>query len=291
MDHLVWQQKLSNILKEFNTLIGTIHRYNPADQHLYLVAHSGLPPDVLAADKYVPVGKGIGGTAAQSKKPVVLSNAQLNIDGVVFPKVKNMGTKGAICVPILEGNELVGTLGIGFLQEYEFTQNSIEHIINIGHDLLAELKQFPFFNPNSLTNKKSWKEILDEVIKKFEAPFGMVHRLDATNGELYLIASNGIPDEVLIIDKSIPLGKGPIGMTALEKKPVINNNFQKDQVGKTKPGVQATHVQGGLCVPIFDEDEVVGTLGVGFLNERDFSHKEVDDLIETLKLYAKQLRS
>lgn len=135
---------------------------------------------------------------------------------------------------------------------------------------------------------KTWNEILNEVLKKFDAPFGMVHQLDISKGELHLIASKGIPDKVLEIDKCIPLGKGPIGMTALNKKPVINNNFQKDQKSRAKPGVQATKVQGGLCVPIFDKDEVVGTLGLGYLNERDFTQLEVNELIEMLKPYASQ---
>ncbi len=123
-------------------------------------------------------------------------------------------------------------------------------------------------------------EVLSLVQRRFGADMGMIHRLNAADGHLELVAtSDGIPEPVLAASRRIPLGKGIAGATAESRKPVSICNLQTDASGVARPGAKATGAQGALCVPIFRADQVVGTLGVGVRGERVFSEAETDELL------------
>jgi putative methionine-R-sulfoxide reductase with GAF domain len=69
----------------------------------------------------IPMGKGIAGAAAERMEPVSMCNLQTDTTGVARPKAKKTNVGGNIAVPIDMGGLLMGTLGIGKLEPYEFT--------------------------------------------------------------------------------------------------------------------------------------------------------------------------
>ena len=117
------------------------------------------------------------------------------------------------------------------------------------------------------------------VIRHFGADMGMIHRLNPADRHLELVAtSDGVPEPVLTAARRIPLGKGIAGETALTGKPVSMCNLQTDTSGVARPGARATGAQGTLCVPVFQGDQVVGTLGIGVRGERVFTEAETAEL-------------
>lgn len=117
------------------------------------------------------------------------------------------------------------------------------------------------------------------VLQELGAVMGTLHRL-GDDGHLHLVAASpGIPPPVLEASRRIPLGKGIAGEAAATGKPVTLCNLQTDASGVARPGAQATGLGGSLCVPTFDADRVVGTLGIGWMGERAISEDETAVLL------------
>ena len=128
----VLAETLREVLKQFRSETGTIHRLDAEKQLLHLVAQTGLPPQMLEVVKTVPVGKGIAGQVVARGEPVTLCNLQTDTSGVARPGARSTGVGGALCVPLRHDNKIVGTLGIGTRREYEYTPDETRLLEEIG---------------------------------------------------------------------------------------------------------------------------------------------------------------
>ena len=122
---------LRTVLKHFNSETGTIHKLDDATQLLHLTAQAGLPPQILDIVKTIPVGKGIAGETAAKRIPVTICNLQTDQSGVAKPGAKQTGVGGALCVPIVSGDTLLGTFGIGTIREHEYSAAEINSLMDI----------------------------------------------------------------------------------------------------------------------------------------------------------------
>ncbi len=134
-----FEKVLRDTLSKFNSETGTIHRLDAQTQLLHLVAQIGLPPQLLEVVKTIPVGKGIAGETAQKNRPVTICNLQTDTSGVARPGVKQTGVGGAVCVPIRNGDKIVGTFGIGTVREYEFSAAEINSLQDIANSIAGSL--------------------------------------------------------------------------------------------------------------------------------------------------------
>jgi GAF domain-containing protein len=116
---------LRNTLAKLNSETGTIHKLHEPTQLLRMVAQVGLPPQLLNVVSIIPVGKGIAGECAQKNRPVTLCNLQTDNSGVAKPGAKQTGVGGAVCVPIRNGDKVIGTFGIGTAREHEYSAAEI----------------------------------------------------------------------------------------------------------------------------------------------------------------------
>lgn len=132
------EEKLQTILEEFGCVTGTIHRAEAG--FLHLVASIGVPEILLEKVAAIPFGKGIAGVAAQTKAPVELCNLQQNLGGVAKEDARKTGVSGSLAVPILSAsNEVLGTLGIGKYEAYEFSEAEKKRLSEIGQNLISLL--------------------------------------------------------------------------------------------------------------------------------------------------------
>ena len=125
-----WTAVLARTLANFGCVTGTIHRTDPATGLLTLIAHQGIPPQVLPMllpkIDNIPFGKGIAGCAAQRKEAVQLCNLQEDLGGVAKPDARKTNVQGALAVPIVGADgKVIGVLGIGKMQPYDFTDGEI----------------------------------------------------------------------------------------------------------------------------------------------------------------------
>lgn len=134
-----WADFLSQTISEFGCTTGTLHRLDPADQHLKLVAHQGIPEALMPIIQSIPIGKGIAGSAAQRREPVEMCNLQTDTSGVAKPGAKQTQVQGTLAVPVLDGLRLCGTLGIGKLEPYEFSAEEKSRLISIAQGVAERL--------------------------------------------------------------------------------------------------------------------------------------------------------
>jgi L-methionine (R)-S-oxide reductase len=132
---MVMGKFLREVLQQFHSETGTIHRLHEPTQLLRLVAQVGLPPQLLDLVTIIPVGKGIAGQVVAQNRPVAICNLQTDAGGVAKPGAKQTGVGGALCVPVRDGDKIVGTLGIGTGREYEYTPDETRALEAIGRML------------------------------------------------------------------------------------------------------------------------------------------------------------
>lgn len=88
----------------------------------------------------IPMGKGIAGVAAERKEPVEMCNLQTDASGVAKPGAKQTQVQGTLAVPVLDGERLCGTLGIGKLMPYDFTAEEKTRLLEIASSIASRLR-------------------------------------------------------------------------------------------------------------------------------------------------------
>ena len=127
---------------------------------------------------------------------------------------------------------------------------------------------------------------LEQILAAFAAQSGTIHFLGSDN-VLHLAVSYGIPEVVLEKVRMVPVGKGMAGLAVERRVPVNTCNLQTDTTGDVRPGARASGLRGAVAVPIFNKaNQVVGALGIGVAEERNFSDDELRQLMESARAVA-----
>ena len=136
---VVLEQVLLEVLKQFHSETGTVHWLDAEKQLLHLAAQVGLPPQMLEIVKTIPVGKGIAGQVIAQGRPVTMCNLQTDTSGTARPGAKQTGVGGALCVPLRNGDTIVGTIGIGTTRPYEYTPDETRRLEEVRRIIGAHL--------------------------------------------------------------------------------------------------------------------------------------------------------
>lgn len=132
----------------------------------------------------------------------------------------------------------------------------------------------------------SHDEALALIVDHFRADSGTIHFLGA-GGLLHLAAASaGMPEAVMSVIRTIPVGKGMAGLAVERREPVNSCNIQTDATGDVRPGARATTMAGAIVVPIFKEDAVIGALGIANRTERAFTSDEITALMDAARALA-----
>jgi len=116
--------------------------------------------------------------------------------------------------------------------------------------------------------------VLDAALTYFGCQAGTVHLL--RDGVLKLAASKNIPEQVVKIVETVPIGKGIAGLAAQRLEPVTICNLQTDTSGQAKPGAKATGMEGTVAVPMLVNGELRGVFGIGKVQAYDWPKAETD---------------
>jgi putative methionine-R-sulfoxide reductase with GAF domain len=139
-----WNAVLARTLDNFECVTGTIHRTDLQTGLLTLIAHAGIPPQVqamlLPKIDNIPFGKGIAGCAASRKEAVQLCNLQEDLGGIAKPDARKTNVQGALAVPVLgTDGKVIGVLGIGKMQPYDFTAEEITDLNAVAALISAQI--------------------------------------------------------------------------------------------------------------------------------------------------------
>jgi signal transduction protein with GAF and PtsI domain len=132
-----------------------------------------------------------------------------------------------------------------------------------------------------MSDNPCWESLLGAILAEFGCQTGTIHRSD--DGKiLSLVCQIGVPVNLVEKISSIPFGKGIAGAAAESRQPVELCNLQQDLGGVAKPDARKTGVSGSLAVPVFSEEneQVIGTLGIGKFAPHEFSDDEKQRLAQ-----------
>jgi signal transduction protein with GAF and PtsI domain len=136
-----WQMVLSVILDNFDCTTGTIHLLKPNSTQLRLEAHQGIPDFLIPKLSEIPIGKGMAGIAAERRQPVEMCNLQTDASGIARPAAKETKVEGSIAVPMMLEGILYGTLGVAKSVPYNFSQQEVGDLLNIGVEISRLISQ------------------------------------------------------------------------------------------------------------------------------------------------------
>lgn len=134
-----WQKVLSEIISGFDCTTGTIHLLDTTTGLLQLQVHQGIPEFLIPKLTEIPIGKGMAGIAAERREPVEMCNLQTDTSGVARPAAKETKVEGALAVPMLLRGTLFGTLGIAKPVPYDFTEEEVRDLLQIGEVISQKL--------------------------------------------------------------------------------------------------------------------------------------------------------
>jgi len=114
---------LGQVLARFGCVTGTLHRAD--GEWLDLVVAIGVPDALMPMIGRIPFGKGIAGAAASTREPVELCNLQEDLGGVAKEGARQTKVAGSLAVPVFSANgeTVIGTLGIGKREPYDFSDS------------------------------------------------------------------------------------------------------------------------------------------------------------------------
>lgn len=136
-----WQAVLDACIAALSGTTGTLHRLDPADGMLKLLAHRGIPPQLMPVVQVIPVGKGIAGAAAERREPVELCNLQKDLGGVAKEGARQTNVQGSLAVPCLRDGEVRGTLGVGLMVPHDFSEDEKSRLMALGEEIAGHLSK------------------------------------------------------------------------------------------------------------------------------------------------------
>ena len=118
---------------------------------------------------------------------------------------------------------------------------------------------------------------LEGFLAQHGATSGTIHLFQ--DGGLRLAAAVNIPPPVQQVVAWVPRGKGMAGLALERREPILTCNLKEDQTGNVKPGAKAVDARAAVAIPVDDAAGAVrAVVGIAFLEERDFSPADLEQL-------------
>ncbi len=134
-----WNAFLDATLTTFDCTTGTLHFWDSSQNVMTIQAQRGIPDFLLPKMSLIPIGKGMAGIAAERREPVQVCNLQTDASGVARPSAKDTQVEGSLAAPLIRGGRLYGTIGIAKPVPYEFTQEEIDALMQLGEAICEKV--------------------------------------------------------------------------------------------------------------------------------------------------------
>lgn len=129
--------------------------------------------------------------------------------------------------------------------------------------------------------------VLAAALKHYGCQAGTVHVL--REGMLKLAAEINIPDQLLPLIDTVPIGKGIAGLAAERREPVSLCNLQTDTSGQALPNAKQTGMEGTVAVPMLVDGDLRGVFGIAKVTAYDWSDAEKAEILEIAAELGKRI--
>ncbi|PZO21683.1 MAG: hypothetical protein DCF25_04915 [Leptolyngbya foveolarum] len=130
---------LANLFAQVSTYLGLEVYFNylfdEDQQCLRLHAHGGISDEISESANVLGLGQGVCGCALQQRHPIVVEAALDSDDPLALP-LKSVGIRAYASHPLIVGDHVLGTLGLGTRQRDRFTPDEL-HIMQVIADQVA----------------------------------------------------------------------------------------------------------------------------------------------------------
>ncbi len=274
---------------------GELAIYDEESQELEVVSSRNLGFNSVGTR--LKHGEGVMGKVAESRKAIIIRDYQ-HWEGR-SEKYQDTTVRGVMAVPLMTGNQLVGTLvSIHLDQDRTFQEDDLR-LLNMFAPLAATaIENARLFEAerkradeqkalldtmSDLSSKLELRLLLDSVVERASS------LLEVTGGELAIYHEDRKELEVVSshnlgmksVGTCLSLGEGVMGKVAETREPIIIRDYQ-NWPGRSEKYRQTT-VRAVMAVPLMVGDQLVGTLvSIHLDSDRTFG---TDDL-RLLNMFA-----
>jgi L-methionine (R)-S-oxide reductase len=149
---------------------------------------------------------------------------------------------------------------------------------NIATDPYRENPMLPSAIVDALSSPNPAAPVLAAALTHYGCQTGTVHVL--RDGQLRLSAYVNIPQQLLPIIDTVPIGKGIAGLAAERREPVSLCNLQTDTSGQARPNAKQTGMEGTIAVPMLVDGDLRGVFGIAKATAYDWSDAEKAEILE-----------
>jgi|GEM_PF-6149471 len=210
----------------------------------------------------IPLGEGIAGTVANTKKPVIITGSP---DDKNYKKLrKREDIKSAICVPLVKENSLVGVLNLANQQNINaFSEKDLAFVSDVSEvvtDILFTSKSFSEYKEDAkmfkavselskiISEKTLLSEKLNKIVAYFKGVFGVYSLIAVYGGDEY---SESVSTNFPFFEYCDVLSENTI-----ERKVFL----EKKEICFLDP--EANGFRGYLAIPLVDGDTCFGVFSI-----------------------------
>ena len=277
------------------SMLAEISLWDEEQSMLTLQALHCEPNRAIPIGTTYPPGEGYTGWVVRNKHPLLVTDvdARQDIQPDLLPG--ELPFKAYLGLPLLVGEELVGTLVLVHDQKGAFGQDDLMllealaeqtasairnarlyHELNRRHQEIAALYTISEAANRLLNLDKLLDQALDHVIQVTRAQGGGIRLLDPLTQEAVLAAHQGLSDSYVQEAARFPLSREIVGWVACSKRPTLSDDMWADtRVSQEVRKLLKREGHRSLAqIPLCTQDQLVGTLGVvsrspGFFKQGD----------------------
>ncbi|MFN6525894.1 ATP-binding protein [Nostoc sp. ChiSLP03a] len=135
---------LASLFEKVSTYLGLEVYFNylfqEDQQRLELNTYGGISEDIALSAKFLELGQGVCGYAVQHRQPAIVENALSTTDRLPIP-VKSNGIRAYASHPLIVGERVLGTLGLGTRQRDRFTPDELDLMQTVANQLAVALER------------------------------------------------------------------------------------------------------------------------------------------------------
>lgn len=261
----------------------------------FLTLYTSLPEHKSLMGKInLKLGEGITGSAAKSKKPVVLESGAKNDPRFkAFSKLPADFYEALASIPIIHKSKVIGVINIHHKQVYKYDENLLKILSLIANQAGNALENARLYRDlyiykqkldtlaqvsGSIVSNQYLEEILQLIVTTTAQLMGSkicsVMLIDKTNKELQVIATQSLSD----LYRSKPnakIDKSIAGKVVQTKKPMVIPNVQKSSEYGFPDVAKAEGLVSMLVVPMMIRSKVIGVINIYTTFEYDFSDEDI----------------
>ncbi|MDZ8069345.1 MAG: ATP-binding protein [Nostoc sp. DedQUE08] len=136
---------LASLFEKISTYLGLEVFFNylfqEDQQRLELNTYGGISEDIALSAKFLELGQGVCGYAVQHRQPAIVENALSTTDRLPIPVHHSSGIRAYASHPLIVGERVLGTLGLGTRQRDRFTPDELDLMQTVANQLAVALER------------------------------------------------------------------------------------------------------------------------------------------------------